>query len=230
MSHPKVIIITGVTRGLGRSLTERFIALGHTVFGCGRSAAAIEEMNQAQGLPHQFRAVDVAQAEEVDAWAADILAQGHQPDLLINNAAIINPPAPLWEVPVDTFSHLIDINIKGVFHSVRAFLPSMILRNAGVVINLSSGWGRSVSPRVAPYCASKYAIEGLSQALAAEIPPGMAVIPLNPGMIDTDMLRTCFGNSAAHQIKARDWAEQAADFILHLGPSENGQSLSVPTR
>ena len=229
MSSPKVIVITGVTRGLGRALTGRFIAQGHTVLGCGRSFTAIDQMNQAYGSPHQFETVDVADPAEVEAWAAQILAEGHLPDFLINNAAVINPPASLWEIPVEDFSALIDINIKGVFHSIRAFLPAMVARNTGVVINLSSGWGRSVSPQVAPYCASKYAIEGLSQALATEIPPGMAVIPLNPGIIDTDMLRTCFGDDAAHQITASSWAEQAADFILKLGPTENGQSLSIPT-
>jgi NAD(P)-dependent dehydrogenase (short-subunit alcohol dehydrogenase family) len=96
-----------------------------------------------------------------------------------------------------------------------------------VIVNFSSGWGRSVSPEVAPYCASKWAIEGLTKALAAELPEGMAAVPLNPGVIDTDMLRKCWGDGAAAHSNAAKWAETAAPFILGLGPRHNGQSVSV---
>jgi NAD(P)-dependent dehydrogenase (short-subunit alcohol dehydrogenase family) len=65
-----------------------------------------------------------------------------------------------------------------------------------VIVNLSSGWGRSVSPEVAPYCATKWAIEGLTQAFAKELPEGLAAVALNPGVIDTDMLRLAFGDDS----------------------------------
>jgi NAD(P)-dependent dehydrogenase (short-subunit alcohol dehydrogenase family) len=94
-------------------------------------------------------------------------------------------------------------------------------------VNFSSGWGRSTDAEVAPYCATKWAIEGLTQALAQEIPDGMAAIPLNPGVIDTDMLRSCFGDSAASYPSAQQWAQRAVPFLLRLSPGENGQSLTV---
>src|SRR5262249_21389378 len=72
----------------------------------------------------------------------------------------------------------------------------MIRRGAGVIVNFSSGWGRSTAAEVAPYCASKWAIEGLTRALAQELPAGVAAVPLNPGIIDTDMLRSCVGGDA----------------------------------
>jgi NAD(P)-dependent dehydrogenase (short-subunit alcohol dehydrogenase family) len=227
MVDAKKIVLTGATRGLGRALTEVFAGLGHTVCGCGRSADGIEALRRSFGAPHQFAVVDVKKPDQIEAWADEVLADGRAPDLLINNAAIINAPAPLWMVPVNDFSDLVDVNIKGVFYSLRAFLPAMVARKKGVVVNLSSGWGRSVSPEVAPYCASKYAIEGLSKALAEEVPAGMAVVPLNPGVIDTEMLRTCFGESAANHATPEVWAKKAATFILRLGPSDNGRSLSV---
>ena len=118
------------------------------------------------------------------------------PDLLLNNAATINPNAPLWKVSADEFSYVIDVNIKGVANVIRHFVPRMIERGSGVIVNFSSGWGRSTSPEVAPYCATKWAIEGLTRALAQELPAGMAAIPLNPGIINTDMLQSCFGESA----------------------------------
>jgi NAD(P)-dependent dehydrogenase (short-subunit alcohol dehydrogenase family) len=97
-----------------------------------------------------------------------------------------------------------------------------------VIVNLSSGWGRSTSPEVAPYCATKYAIEGLTKALAQELPPGMAAVPLNPGVIDTDMLRQAWADDAGAYPKADDWARRAAPFLLGLGPKDNGKSLTVP--
>lgn len=227
MSDPKTIVITGATRGLGHALTQEFIQLGHTVIGCGRSRERVEQMNQQFGPPHHFTAVDVADFSQVQRWAEQIFAVGPAPDFLINNAAIINRPGPLWEIEAAVFSDLVDINIKGVFHGIRAFGPGMIAHGKGVVINFSSGWGRSTSPEVAPYCASKYAIEGLSKAMAQEVPAAMAVVPLNPGVIATDMLRTCFGDAAENHLTAEIWARNAAPFILGIGPKDNGQSLSV---
>jgi NAD(P)-dependent dehydrogenase (short-subunit alcohol dehydrogenase family) len=147
--------------------------------------------------------------------------------LLINNAAVINQNAPLWQVPGEEFDRLIDINVKGVANVIRHFVPAMTARRTGVIVNLSSTWGREVSPEVAPYCASKFAIEGLTQALAKELPRGMAAVPLNPGIIDTDMLRSCFGESASRYPSAHKWAENAAPFILHLNSRDNGKPLTV---
>ena len=75
---------------------------------------------------------------------------------------------------------------------------------------------------------SKWAIEGLTKALAAELPKGMAAVPLNPGTIDTDMLRSCWADGAEGHPKAEAWAEKAAPYILQLGAKDNGKSLSVP--
>jgi NAD(P)-dependent dehydrogenase (short-subunit alcohol dehydrogenase family) len=225
---PRRIVLTGVTRGLGRALAERFIEMGHIIVGCGRSTAELGELRRRFGSPHDFAAVDVARRDQVQAWADRLLAESVAPDLLLNNAAIINANAKLWQVPAEEFDRLIDINIKGVANVLRSFLPAMIARGRGVIVNFSSGWGRSTSPEVTPYCASKYAIEGLTLALAQELPEGMAAIPLNPGIIDTEMLRSCFGDEARQYPSAVEWAKRAAPFILKLGRGENGKSLSVP--
>jgi NAD(P)-dependent dehydrogenase (short-subunit alcohol dehydrogenase family) len=223
----KKIVITGVTRGLGRALAEKFIRDGHTVIGCGRGADGILDLRFAHPAPQDFSVVDVADAAKVELWAERVLAVHGAPDLVINNAALMNTPAPLWEVSAADFSRLIDVNIKGIANVVRAFVPAMIAANHGVIVNFSSGWGRSVSSDVAPYCTSKWAVEGLTKALAEELPASMAAVPLNPGVIDTDMLRLCWPTGAAGCAKAEVWAEKAAPFILKLGPKENGQSLSV---
>jgi NAD(P)-dependent dehydrogenase (short-subunit alcohol dehydrogenase family) len=223
----KKIVITGVTRGLGRALAAEFIRAGHTVAGCGRGAEGILDLRFAHAAPHDFAAVDVAAPVKVELWAERVLALHGAPDLLINNAALMNKPAPLWKISPEEFSRLIDVNIKGVANIIRVFVPEMIKAGRGVIVNFSSGWGRSTSPEVAPYCASKWAVEGLTRALAQELPAGMAAVPLNPGVINTDMLRTCWPDGAASHKKPEEWARRASKVILALGPKDNGRPASV---
>ncbi len=221
------IVITGVTRGLGRALAEEFIQAGHTVCGCGRSGDAIFDLRMTHLAPHDFSVVDVGQDTKVSIWAAKILENDSPPDLLINNAAVMNRLAKTWEIDDREFTKLVDANIRGVQNVIRHFVPAMVAKKKGVIVNLSSGWGRSVSPDVGPYCMSKWAIEGMTKALAEELPRGMAAVPLNPGVIDTDMLRSCWADGAAAYPKAAQWAKVAAPFILKLGAKDNGRSLSV---
>lgn len=222
------ILITGVGRGLGLAMTEKFIELGHTVVGCSRQQPHVETLLKQFGEPHHFSVVDVADEAAVGRWATTILAAGGPPDLLLNNAAVVNRNAPLWEVPPDEFSRVIDVNIRGIFNVLRHFLPAMIKRGTGTIANFSSGWGRSTSPEVAPYCATKYAVEGLTLALAQELPEGMCAVPLNPGIINTDMLQSCFGGNADSYPTPQEWALKAVPFLLKLGPRDNGRSLTAP--
>jgi NAD(P)-dependent dehydrogenase (short-subunit alcohol dehydrogenase family) len=224
----RIIVITGATRGLGRALVEQFVPLGHRVFGCGRSAAHVADL-KAQFPAGDFAAVEVTDAAFVEQWARQEIAAAGAPDLLINNAAVMNPVKPLWEIGQADFDRVIDVNIKGVANAIRAFVPAMVQRKSGVIVNLSSGWGRSTSPQVAPYCATKFAIEGLSKALAQELPSGMAAIPLNPGVIDTDMLREAWGDGASGYPSAEKWAKKAVPFLLGLGAGDSGKSLTVPS-
>jgi NAD(P)-dependent dehydrogenase (short-subunit alcohol dehydrogenase family) len=225
----KLIVITGISRGLGQAMAEGFIQSGNIVLGCARSQTTVDKLQNKFNSSHNFTAVDVADEELVKAWAERLLAAYGTPDLLINNAAIINELAPFWQIPSVEFSRLIDINIKGVANVLRHFLPAMIEKQSGIIVNLSSGWGRSTSPQVSSYCASKWAIEGLTRSLAQELPAGMAAIPLNPGIIHTDMLEVCYGEDAASYTSIQDWVEKAVPFILQLSPANNGMPLTVPS-
>jgi NAD(P)-dependent dehydrogenase (short-subunit alcohol dehydrogenase family) len=223
----KVVVITGATRGLGRVMTAGLVAAGHTVIGCGRSGTDIAELARNHPAPHRFSAVDVANEVEVAAWAEATLAAVGPPDLLLNNAAVMNRPAPLWKIPEREFDALVDVNIKGVANVLRHFLPAIVQRKAGVVVNFSSGWGRSTSPDVAPYCATKWAMEGLSQSLSQEVPKGVAVVALNPGIINTDMLRECFAEGAGGYPSPEEWARTAVPWLLRLSAADNGRSATV---
>jgi len=226
-NQPKVVVVTGATRGLGLAMVEKFIELGHTVLGCGRSREAVETLRHKYQGAHDFALVDVSRESQVEPWAARLLSSRGAPDLLINNAAIINKNAPLWQVPAEEFDQVIDINVKGVANVIRHFVPAMVARKSGVVVNFSSGWGRSVDADVGPYCASKWAVEGLTLALAEELPRGMAAVPLSPGVIDTDMLRSCFGGSASRYPPPKVWVEKAVPFLLALNSRDNGKSLTI---
>lgn len=222
------IVITGATRGLGRAMLAEFVARGHTVAGCARSEAAIDELRLQYAAPHRFATVDVADDVQVGQWARHVLTTIGPPDILINNAALMNHPAPLWEISAADFDILVEVNIKGAANMVRHFTPAMIAANRGVIVNFSSGWGRGTAPNVAPYCASKWAIEGLTGALAQELPQGMAAVTMNPGIIATDMLRVSFGESAGRYESPPTWAKRAVPLLLALAPKDNGKALSIP--
>ena len=220
-------VITGTSRGLGRALARGLAATGWSVAGCGRDAGRLARLAAELGPLHDFQPLDVA-SDGTGDWARRLLESGGPPDLLINNAGVINRPAPLWQVPAEEFSEVVEVNLVGTFNVLRAFLPAMVERGAGIVVNMSSGWGRTTSPEVAPYCATKFAVEGLTRSLAQELPAGMAAVALNPGIIDTDMLRTAWGGGAAAYPSPEAWAERAVPFLLSLGPSHNGRALTVP--
>jgi NAD(P)-dependent dehydrogenase (short-subunit alcohol dehydrogenase family) len=249
----RYIVITGVSRGLGRAMAEEFIAAGHQVAGCARNFEAIEQLQEQFGdgayrtgpfsdkdatrtdHRHSFAAVDVTDETQVQAWhnmlrklANTGEASLAAPDLLVNNAGSIEHPNPLWQVPTAEIDRVIDVNIKGTINTIRHFLPAMAARQSGIIVNFSSGWGRSASAGVAPYCATKWAIEGMTRALAQELPSGMAAVPLNPGIIHTDMLDICFGKSAAQFPSVQAWVRKAVPFLLQISPRDNGQPLSVP--
>ena len=223
----KTILITGVSRGLGRAMTEEFIRLGHTVIGCGRSKKAIAALKKQFAPPNAFTAVDISSDKQVSAWAKRVLQSHAAPDLLLNNAALINHNAPLWEVSAKEFSKVIDVNIKGVANVIRHLIPAMVARRSGIIVNFSSGWGRSADAEVGPYCATKWAIEGLTNSLSQELPSGMAAVPLNPGIINTDMLRSCFSGSSSGYPVPAEWAKTAVPFLLKISAKDNGWQMSV---
>jgi NAD(P)-dependent dehydrogenase (short-subunit alcohol dehydrogenase family) len=209
-------------------MVDEFARLGHTVLGCGRSKKEIDLLRRRFGSPHDFYMVDVASDDEVKSWASVLLMSHGVPDLLLNNAGVINRNAPLWDVPVKEFSLVIDVNLKGTANVIRHFVPEMLKRKRGVIVNFTSGWGRTVDAEMAPYCASKWAVEGLTLALARELPAGLAAISLNPGVINTEMLQSCFGNSASSYMSPEQWAKTAVPLLLKLSPSDNGKQLEPP--
>ena len=120
------IVITGATKGLGRALTEQYIQLGHMVIGCGRSINSIKLLSNSYKENTDFQVVDISDHEQVRSWAKDVLNKFGSPDYLLNNAGIINKNASLWDVSEQEFSDVIDTNIKGIYNTIKEFVPNMI--------------------------------------------------------------------------------------------------------
>lgn len=166
---------------------------------------------------------------DVKRWSQDVTSGFRAPTFLLNNASLINNNACLWQISGEEFNSVIDVNIKGTTNVIRHFVPEMIKEGKGVVVNFSSGWGRSVAAYEAPYCASKWAIEGLSKAMALELPAPLTCVPLNPGVINTPMLETTFEKQGAALYRTpEEWAQDACPFILSIDHSQNGMSLTAP--
>ena len=172
------VLLTGATRGIGAALAERLRAEG-----CELHTASSTESEPC----------DVTDAAQVQA----LFERVGPVDLLINNAAVIHEPAPLVDIALSEWRRLFDVNVFGMVDVCRTFVPAMNEGGRGVVVNLSSAWGRVAAPEQAPYCATKFAVEALSASLAAEVAPGVAVVALSPGVVATDMLATCFAATSA---------------------------------
>jgi NAD(P)-dependent dehydrogenase (short-subunit alcohol dehydrogenase family) len=228
MSDHRHVLITGVSRGLGRALTDEFAQQGHVVTGCARTPAAIHELARAYREPHRFDVVDVADGDQVAAWAKVTLLRSEPPDLMIHCAAVMGTSALLWESDPEEVTTLIDVNVKGLYFVVRSFLPAMVERGSGIIVSMSARWGRTTSPQLAPFCATKWALEGMTRALADELPYGLAAVPLDPGLVRTEMLETLLPGQTSPYPSPQEWAKAAVPFLLELSPADNGDPLTVP--
>ncbi|PGP41005.1 short-chain dehydrogenase [Bacillus thuringiensis] len=225
----KSVIITGVTQGLGRAMVDRFHELGWNIYGCGRSKDKIEELKKQYSKIHDFQVIDVSDSQQVNNWANYILNRHTAPDMIINNASIVNQNAQLWKITAQEFENVINVNVNGVVNVIRAFVPAMVARKEGIIINMSSSWGREGEAELAPYCASKFAIEGITKSMALELPHGMAVVALDPGgSISTPMLKSCAPQYINESPTPETWSHKATQYILNITIDKNGDSLTCP--
>ena len=221
----KLVCISGCSKGLGRAMAIEFHKQGWKVAGGARNEEALGNLKEEIGGSCFFQAFDVSKSEEVENFAQSVEENLGVPNLLVNNAGIINKNAPLTQISPEEFASVLSINLGGIHNMIRSFIPRMEKQEHGIIANFSSYWGQSTAPEVAPYCASKWGVEGLTRSLAQELPAGLATVAFNPGIIDTDMLRSCFGEGASSHEQPSNWAKHAVDRLLRIGLSDNGQTI-----
>jgi uncharacterized protein len=189
----RVILITGASDGIGKRLALDLAARGAVIIGCGRSekrlGAVLTELQSISPRSITIKC-DVGSRDEVRAMVAKVLAAYDTIDILINNAGI-GMRQPFVDMPLDTIEEIMRTNYLGAVYCTREVVPSMIARGYGHIVNISSVAGHIGTMNMAAYCASKFALNGLSESLYNELKPhGIDVSIVSPGPVRTSFNRS----------------------------------------
>ena len=187
-NNPKIILITGASSGIGEATARHLAAQGHTIVLGARRLDQLEtlagELREA-GATVEFRSLDVTNLADVQAFADFATEKFGRVDVIINNAGVM-PLSQLHELKTDEWNRMIDVNIRGVLHGIAAVLPQMRERKDGHIINVSSIGAYRVSPTAAVYCATKFAVNAISEGLRQEN-PDVRVTIVSPGVVESEL-------------------------------------------
>ena len=196
----KVVLVTGVTSGIGRETANQFASAGAKVVVAGRrqeeGEAVAAEIVSAGGEAH-FVQTDVTKEDQVERLVAETVDRFGRLDVAFNNAGVEHG-GPTTEVTVADYRHVFDVNVLGVLLSQKYEIPAMLNSGGGVIINTSSILGQIAMPGAAIYNASKHAVEGITKTTALELAQqGIRVNAVAPGAIATDMIDRFAGEEGA---------------------------------
>lgn len=187
----KLALVTGAASGIGRE-TARALARK----GCQLVVVDVDEVGLASlarelgGAVRLSRRVDVSQASEVQALADEVHARAPALDVLVNNAGV-GLAGGMLDTRLEDWEWVLRINLWGVIHGCHVFVPPMVARRSGHVVNVSSALGYFATGQTAGYATSKFAVFGLSESLRAELGPhGIGVSTICPGIVNTPIVRT----------------------------------------
>lgn len=184
----KVVVITGASRGIGAAAGRAFAAAGAQVALLARSRGEIDALAAEIGAAALALRCDVADWTSVQMAIAKTVQQFGRLDVLVNNAGTIDPIARLGEAEPGAWGRAVDVNLKGVFHGMRAAIPVMRRQGGGTIITVSSGAARNPLEGWSSYCAGKAGALMLTQAVHLEEGPhGIRVLGLSPGTVATEM-------------------------------------------
>jgi NAD(P)-dependent dehydrogenase (short-subunit alcohol dehydrogenase family) len=180
-----VSVVTGANSGIGRAIAVHLASVGHVVYGTVRSldkATKLNAMADEAGVEVKLAVLDVADDDSVRDGLGQILDETGRVDVLVNNAGI-GGNGVVEEAPIDLYADVMNVNVYGAIRCLKAVLPGMRERRRGAIVNITSVTGRFASQVQAPYVASKWAFEGLSEELAHELSPfGIRVAIIEPGI------------------------------------------------
>lgn len=197
----QVVLVTGATGGIGRATALHLARLGYRVFATGRKPELLEALRREAGdLPLETFALDVDDAASIAAAGAEVdrRTDGRGLDVLVNNAGY-GLIAPLELISEADLRGQFETNVIGLVRVTQQFAPAMRRRGSGRIVNVSSVVGRMVLPFQGTYCATKHAVEGLSDALRMELAPfGIRVTLVEPGPIKTQFATTSTGSAGRY--------------------------------
>jgi NAD(P)-dependent dehydrogenase (short-subunit alcohol dehydrogenase family) len=202
----KTVLITGASRGIGAAAAREFADLGANVVLLARSSAEINDLAREIGSLALPITCDVSRYGDVETAMHTALAKFGTLDVVINNAGVIEPIAPLATSDPDGWSKAIDINLKGVYYGMRAAIPLMKKAGGGTIITISSGAARNAMEGWSQYCAAKAGAAMLTMsAHKEESGNGIRVMGLSPGTVATEMQREIKA-SGINPVSTLDWS------------------------
>lgn len=206
----RTAVVTGAGNGLGRAIALALSDAGARVILTGRDQEKLDGVARGIGPDALAVRVDASSEESVAALSATL--SGEKVSILVNNAGIAGPVAPLTDIAVADWDEVFAVNVRGVFLMCRAFLPQMISRGSGDVINIASVSGKRPLARRTPYTASKMAVIGLSTTLAHEVGSfGVVVNTLSPGPVTGPRMTRNFAREA--ELTGTTPGEAEAEFV-----------------
>lgn len=201
-NHPKVILITGASSGIGEATARHLAKQGHHLLIGARRTDRLKtlaaELNAAGGTV-EYRTLDVTSLEDTQAFADFALKLFGRIDVMINNAGVM-PLSPLEELKFGDWNQMIDVNIRGVLHGIAAVLPHFQKRKGGHVINMSSIGGFQVWPTCAVYSGTKFAVRAISEGLRLETKE-IRVTIVSPGVVESELAHTITDPSTRDMIE-----------------------------
>lgn len=225
MSATKTLLITGVSSGFGRALAQESLARGYRVVGTVRSEHARQEF-EALAANAIGRVLDVTDFEAIDGIVADIEEDVGPVDVLVNNAGY-GHEGILEESPLADMRRQFDVNVFGAVAMMKAVLPYMRARRSGHILNITSMGGHITLPGIAYYCGSKFALEGISEALGKEVKTlGIAVTAVAPGSFRTDWA----GRSMMRAPRSIPDYDGLFDPIREARQQKSGKQLGDPAK
>ena len=201
------VLITGTSKGIGYEAALAFARAGHTVYATMRNPAQAPQLAETaarEKLPIIVSTMDVDSDESVSRGVAQIEKEHGPIDVLVNNAGV-ERMGSVEELPFSDFRAVMETNYFGALRCIQAVVPNMRKRRSGCIANVTSVAGRITSPPMAPYTASKWALEALSEALAGEMKTfNVRVLIVEPGIIDTAMARRLEDRGSASPYRQRE--------------------------
>lgn len=222
----RVWLVTGASSGFGRAITEAAVAAGDVVVAAARRTAPLDDLVAAHPDQVETLALDVTAIDDVQAAVDGVAARHGRIDVLVNNAGR-GMVGAVEEATDAELRDLMDLHFFGPAALTRAVLPHMRRRGSGTIVQLTSMGGRFAFAGVGAYCATKFALEGLSEALAAEVAPlGIKVLIVEPGAFRTGFA----GTEAVAPAPVMDAYRDTVGPVVSALPGGSGQEPGDPAR